>query len=319
MAEALPAFVQRRRADWSALEALLDRQRAGTLRLADVAALDRLYRKVSADLALAQTFYAGTDAQRFLNQLTGRAYGAIYQRRGASLASAGRFFRAEFPRVVRDTLPYTGLAAALLLLGIVLGATTVAIEPDGARLLLPDELREWIDRKELWTDAALSAHAPSEMATAIFTNNLRVCFGAFALGITAGIGTVLLLLLNGLHLGAVVAACAQQGLLEGILSFMAAHGPVELSVICLTGGAGLILGHALIEPGERPRGEVLRERASLSVQLVLGCAPFLVAIGVVEGFVSPGTFFPWPVKVALGAATGAAFWTYLMRAGAPKG
>jgi hypothetical protein len=49
---------------------------------------------------------------------------------------------------------------------------------------------------------------------------------------------------------------------------------------------------------------------------VLGCAPFLVAIGIVEGFVSPGAFFPWPLKVALGGLSGWAFWRYLLRSGA---
>ena len=72
------------------------------------------------------------------------------------------------------------------------------------------------------------------------------------------------------------------------------------------------------EPGERPRSVVLRERATKAVQLVLGCSPFLVAIGIVEGFVSPGAFFPWPLKLLLGMATGFAFWRYLLRGGLPR-
>jgi uncharacterized membrane protein SpoIIM required for sporulation len=315
MAEPLPAFVLRRRPDWTELEVLLARHRDGALRLADLSALDRLYRRAAADLALAQTFYSGTDAHRFLNHLTARAYASIYRRRDDRRAALARFYRVVFPRTVRETLPYTALAAALLLLGALLGATTVAFEPDGARLLLPDTLREVIERRELWTDSALSSHAPSEMATAVFTNNLRVSFLAFALGVTAGIGTVLLMLVNGLHLGAVVAACAQAGLAPGILDFMAAHGPVELSIISLTGGAGLVLGHAMFADDERPRREILSDRAQVAVRLVLGCAPFLTGIGLIEGFISPGPLFPWPLKAALGAGLGVAFWAYLLRSG----
>jgi uncharacterized membrane protein SpoIIM required for sporulation len=215
--------------------------------------------------------------------------------------------------VARETLPFTKAAAALMALGAVLGATTVALSPGGADALLDPMLMDHIRRRELWTDLILERLHPAEVATAIFTNNLRVSFSAFAAGITGGIGTVGLLLFTGVHVGAILAACAQHEVAGTMLAFMAAHGPVELSIIAMTGGAGLLVGHGLIAPGERSRGEVLRARGRKAIQLVLGCAPFLVGIGIVEGFVSPGSFFPWPLKLLLGVTTGWAFWRYLLR------
>jgi len=314
MAEALSTFVARRQPEWVSLESLLDRQRAGTLGLAELTLLERQYRRVSADLGQAQAFYAGTDVLRFLNQLCGRAYGAIYRSRPNRLASVSQFFRHGFPAVVQSQLTYTLVAAGLLVLGIVVGFTTVLLEPSGAKLLLSDDLRGFIDRGELWTDSALSALHPSTLAVMIFTNNLRVTFAAFSLGITAGIGTVITIIFNGLHVGAIIAACFQHDLGANILTFMAAHGPVELSIICITSGAGLMIGHAMIDPGERPRSEALRESARKAVQQVVGCSPFLVAIGIVEGFISPGDFFGWPIKLALGALSFIAFWRYLLKA-----
>ena len=309
---ALSTFVTERKDGWFELEALLTRLRARRLQYAEITRVDRLYRQASADLARAGRLFAGTDVQRFLNQLCGRAYAGIYRARGSRLGGLKHFFAAEFPRAVQATLPYTLGAAGLIGLGVVLGATTVALAPQGAEMLIDPELRELIERRELWTDTALDFHTPSEMAALIFTNNLKVSFGAFAFGITAGLGTVLLALYNGIHLGALLAACAQHELLGGILTFMAAHAPVELSIISLTAGAGLVIGHALIEPGERSRASWLKERAQLAVRLVLGCAPFLLAIGIVEGFVSPGSFFPWPLKVVMGALSFAAFWRYVL-------
>jgi uncharacterized membrane protein SpoIIM required for sporulation len=90
---------------------------------------------------------------------------------------------------------------------------------------------------------------------------------------------------------------------------------VELSIIVIAGGAGLMVGQALIDPGELPRGQALELRGREAVKLVLGCAPFLALIAVVEGFVSPGDFFPSWVKALLGLALGAFFWLYLLRAG----
>jgi len=313
MAESLSDFVRRRRPDWARLEQLLGRLRARHLCLDELTALDQLYRRAAADLAHAQRAFPGTDVSRFLNQLCGKAYAAIYRAPPVSLASVRRFFADTFPAAVQATLGYTQLAAGLLLLGVVLGATTVAVDASAAQRLVGSELLEFMQRKELWTDAALTTHTPAEMATSIFLNNLRVTFSAFAAGVTLGVGTVLLVVFNGLFLGATVTACFQHGLGAGILDFIAAHGPVELSIISITAGGGLVIGHALIDPGERPRSVHVRERARLAVQLVLGCAPFLVGVGVVEGFVSPGTFFPWPLKAAVGLASGLGFWRYLLR------
>jgi len=312
------AFVTARLADWRQLEHLLDGLRSRSVTLAELSSVDRLYRRASADLAHAQTWFGGTDVHRYLNQLCGQAYGAIYQRAGAGLGGLWAFYRQGFPAVARETLGYTRLAGALLVLGSVLGATTVWLSPGGADLILDPMLLDHIRRRELWTDQLLEQLHPAEAAIAIFTNNLRVSFLAFAAGITAATGTVLLMVFNGLHIGAILAACAQHEVAGSMLSFMSAHGPVELSIIAMTGGAGLMIGHALIEPGERARGVVLRERATKAVQLVLGCSPFLVGIGVVEGFVSPGAFFPWPLKLLLGVGTGFAFWRYLLRAGLPR-
>ena len=72
---------------------------------------------------------------------------------------------------------------------------------------------------------------------------------------------------------------------------------------------------ALIDPGELPRGQALSLRGREAVKLVLGCAPFLALIGVVEGYVSPGSLFPTWVKAGLGLSLGALFWGYLLRAG----
>ncbi len=309
---ALGDFVRRHRDDWRELERLLALTRTKGLTFDDVERLDRLYRRASASLAQARTRFPGTDVTRFLNQLGAQAYAAIYRAPVRSVDALKTFFVTTFPRVVQQTLPYTLVSVGCLLLGVLVGGVTVALEPSGAVALIDPGLRDFIDRRELWTDAILSVRTPSELATEIFTNNLRVTFTAFALGVTAGVGTLAVVGFNGLQFGALVADCARHGLGPNILTFVSAHGPVELSIICLSGGAGLVIGHALVAPGEKPRGAWVRERATLAVQVVLGCAPFLVAIGLVEGFVSPGALVPWPVKALFGALSFAAFWRYLL-------
>lgn len=306
-------FVARHQPQWDALDALLTKLGRGQLTLAEIDALDRLYRQASADLAQAQSFYAGTDVHRFLNQLCARAYGAIYRSRTDRPAAIRAFFLRDFPAAVRTELRYVWAAVALMGLGVVAGALTVAIAPQGVALFIPPDLKAIVESGRLWTDTLDGASSP--IAVSILTNNLQVTFTAFALGISWGIGTVWVLVMNGVSLGALMTFTFQHGLGWRLVEFISAHGPVELSIISLTGGAGLMIGHALIEPGERTRSEAMQDRAGKAVRIVLGCAPFLAAIGVVEGFVSPGLLFPAWAKAALGLSLGTAFWTYLLRAG----
>jgi len=315
MALALPAFVAKRRADWDSLQALLGRQRAGTLRLEELRTLDTLYRRAAADLAHAQTFYPGTDAHRFLNQLCGQAYAAIYQPPRERWPAVKAFFRRDFPATLRRELPFVGASAAVFLLGILLGALVVLWEPRGAELLVPAGVRQYVAQGRMWTDDILSVAPPNTVASGIATNNLTVTILTFALGIVGGLGTLFLLVNNGVHIGAIGALCIREGMTRGFLDFVAAHGPVELSIIVIAGGAGLMVGQALIDPGELPRGQALALRGREAVKLVIGCAPFLALIGVVEGYVSPGDMFPTAAKAGLGLSLGVLFWAYLLRAG----
>src|SRR2546423_15568150 len=94
------------------------------------------------------------------------------------------------------------------------------------------------------------------IASRIITNNVQVAFFAFAFGITAGIGTLLLLTLNGLFFGAVLGLFANYGLAGWLLTFVAGHGVLELTAIFIAGGAGLLVARGLIVPGDltRPDG-----------------------------------------------------------------
>ena len=315
MAESLPSFVERRRPSWTRLDELVSAFGKGPLPLSAIDELDGLYRLAAADLAKAQAFYPGSDVQRFLTALCGRAYATIYRPARHRWQAVQTFYRVEFPQALRANLRYVGVAAGLMALGALLGALTLWLEPATAERWVPGHLQKFVSEGRLWTDPLLDYSAPSELATQIMLNNLRVMFMAFAFGVTFGLGTVTVLVLNGFSLGAIATHCANNGLGLPLFTFIAAHGWVELSVIAMAGGAGLMIGHALVEPGEQPRSERLGQVGTEAVRLLLGAAPFMALIGIVEGFISPGPMFPLWVKAPLGWALGAARWTYLLRAG----
>ncbi len=123
-----------------------------------------------------------------------------------------------------------------------------------------------------------------------------------------------MLVYNGIHLGAIFGIVTHYGLGLRLLEFVSGHGVIELSVICLAGGAGLMLADAIARPGMLTRGEALRLASERSVRLLLGGASLLVVAGLIEGFISPSALPDW-VKYATGILTGVLLYGYWLLAG----
>jgi len=142
-----------------------------------------------------------------------------------------------------------------------------------------------IKRGEMWTD--IPAQVRSIASSFIMTNNIQVAFLAFAGGVLFGLLSGYVLLFNGLTLGVIGALCQRYGLALPFWSFVLPHGVIELSVIFIAGGSGLMLGHALLSPGLLRRRDALAQAAQKAVRLIIGSVPLLVIAGTIEGFISP--------------------------------
>ena len=147
-------------------------------------------------------------------------------------------------------------------------------------------------------------------ASSIIANNVMVTYGVFVLGITAGVGTILLLLFNGVAIGGFAGLYASTGAGAQLLSFVAPHGVLELSAIAIAGGAGLHLALAILVPGRLTRREALVARGRRAIALIAGASLMLVVAGTIEGLISPRS---WPLewKLAVSAATAVLFILYL--------
>ena len=154
------------------------------------------------------------------------------------------------------------------------------------------------------------------MSSMIMQNNIRVAAVAFATGILAGIGTFLMLFYNGLMLGVVGALIAAHGgeVQMGFWSFVAPHGVIELTAIFIAGGAGLMLGWAVLNPGEYSRRDAVKLAGREATKLMIGVAAMLVVAGVIEGFFSP-SMTPDRVKLIVAAMIGTSEYYYLFMSG----
>src|ERR1700745_2837964 len=109
---------------------------------------------------------------------------------------------------------------------------------------------------------------------------------------TLGLGTLYVLAFNGASFGAIIALTYRAGFGNDLLTFVAGHGVIELSCIFIAGGAGLLIGTALLMPGDMTRGDALKSRGMEAVRLIVGCIPLLVVAGIIEGFISPAPINP---------------------------
>lgn len=280
--------------------------------MAEILQLGELYRAATSDLAIARRDFPHDRVTLYLNGLVARAHPLVYQERGIGLARIGRFVRYGFPAAYRDALPYTALAFAIFLLSALIAAALVTWRSSLADVLLPGQapqLRQVMSQHHLWMQSATSNN--SVAANFIMLNNIKVAIVAFAGGMLAGALTLLVMVQNGISIGAVAALVAQYHLSEGLWSFVAPHGVIELSVIFMAGGAGMMIGDAILRPGLQRRQDAIVQAAQHALKVLLGGAALLVVAGTIEGFFSPSNA-PDALKYAVGAITGVLLYSYLL-------
>ena len=303
------ALVREQRQEWARYgELLRESRRGGLARLpeTELRTFGRLYRGMTADLARARTYGAPASVLRRLERWAGAGHNLLYRVTGESIVSVRRWMTSGFPKAVR-TYHRPILLAVLLLFGPMgISYGLVRSNPVLARYMTSSAMLERAESTPAGDIDAEYVDIPGTLmplaSTSLITNNVQVALLAFAGGVLAGSLTVLLLVFNGVHLGTVLGLYANEGLLGVILAFVFPHGFMELTAICLAGGAGLWLGSAVLAPGRRTRRAALQARGREALSLLAGVVGLLVIAGVVEGFYSPSGL-PASAKFAFGGAT----------------
>ncbi|MCB1187492.1 stage II sporulation protein M [bacterium] len=296
-----------RSADWERLRLILDRiQSSGLQSLSEeqLSALPALYRKTLSDLSL---FRTRGDNPMLVEQLSGlcnRAHGVIYGRKlGERRLGLLEYVLEEIPRAVRRCHRLVLASAAVMTVCAFLGWIHCQVDADMARAVLGPEminqyqtsLRAAHEDADLGLAAQIPKDQRSGMWVMITSNNIRVGFNSFLLGIIGGVPALIMMAFNGYMLGAIAFLyfTTPPGLDVNLplyfIAGVAAHGAIELPAICLAGAAGMKIGFAWVFPGLRPRGEAMREAVGDAGKLVLATTLTLVVAGIIEAFVTPLT------------------------------
>ncbi|MGH7718962.1 MAG: stage II sporulation protein M [Gemmatimonadaceae bacterium] len=316
------AIVAQGAARWSAFaRELAEAQRHGLKGMTEqrLSEFVAQYRELSTDLARLKTAGRGrdSDALFYVSRLVGAGHNLLYRQRPLAWKTLGRFLWVTIPGEIRRSAAVIMLAAGSLFLPMILTCGAVSRNADLGQELLPPEM---LDRAEEGVARAREGKGYIDirdeerpvMASAIATNNIQVTYAAFASGITAGIGTLLLLVFNGVGIGAAVGLYASKGIAPLILEFVVAHGVLELTAICIAGGGGLLIGSAILLPGALTRRAALVVRGRRALTLIAGSTLLLVPAGLIEGLISPREDVPAAWKIAVAAASALAIAGYVM-------
>ena len=313
-----------RRGAWERLDDLVKRAQNGLNALSDdeIQELGALYRRTSADLARAQTRYATTTAGRelvrSLNDLVLRAHAQVYSAPAPEVSNALDFVLYGFPATFRRHWRAILLAAVFMFGPALIAYATVVFDSQYTTLFVPEHVVKEVQeraKKKLVTGWGGNTNFEGvvkspEISSYIMVNNIKVTLNSVVLGLTAGIGTFIVLVYNGMLIGALAGVATNENVDLLFWAVILPHGILELTAICIAGGAGLLLARAIYAPGDLPRRDALKIVGGEAARLMMGVAMMLVIAGLIEGFITPQPISPL-LKITFALMTGIAMILYL--------
>lgn len=307
-------FVREREAGWRELESLLaglDRKGWRAQTPAQLDRLSTLYVMASADLAIAALRFPHGRTHQYLNSLVARAHARLYSASTTTWQQVWQFFSRGLPATFWRNRRFVALAFAIFLAGACWGYALMMWQPAYGLSLLPEPLQDVMQNE--WTGPppadGSGAGGSFLFSSVIMLNNIRVSVLALGLGLTFGLGTAYVLLMNGALLGALAAAMPPDWRVH-LWSLLLPHGVPELLAIFIAGGAGFQLGWSMLRPGDERRLESVSRHGREAMRLFALVVPMLIGAGLIEGLLTPAPL-PYAVKFGFAAAAAVLLALYL--------
>ena len=256
--------------------------------------LKNLYLQVTDDLSYARTFYPNRSVRVYLNSLSKKVYNKIHQFKKSNSNRLLSFWTEELPLLVYESRRAFRLSFFVFVGSMLIGAFSSAMDPEFVRTILGDSYVEMTlgniadgDPMRVYKDSKEMG-----MSVGITLNNLMVAFFTFLLGIAYIIGSIGILISNGVMVGSFQYFFYEQGfLLESFLTIWM-HGTLEISAIIIAGAAGITMGRGLVFPGTFSRAKAFQVSAKRGLKIMIGITPIFIVAGFIEGYLTRHTDMP---------------------------
>ncbi|HEY6451625.1 MAG TPA: stage II sporulation protein M [Steroidobacteraceae bacterium] len=276
------------------------RSRPAALSVAQAQRYVEQYRALAGDLATARRLLPHSATTTALESLYALAHASIDRSSRPTRSAWRALFARRIPAAMAALRPTLMWIALLFVLSALAGLWLITRYPDLIGLVASRAMIDKVEHGQLWTEGMFNIAPSPVLSVQILSNNIAVSVFAFCAGIFFGLGAFYIISLNGLMLGALFAFTHQHGLDGELLKFVLAHGPVEISVMCIAAAAGTALGESLIRPDAPTRREAFQHAAHNLGPVLIACALLLIVCGFIEGFISPNPRIALPVRAAIG-------------------
>lgn len=305
------AFVKQNKDKWLEFESVLSNKTN-----IDPDLLSDIYIEITDHLSYATTFYTNSNTERYLNQIASKAHQQIYKTKKESKNRLISFYKTEFPLMFRKHHRELLIAFLTFAFFVFVGVYSTAVDDDFVRTfgLSDGYVNMTLDNIEKGDPMAVyKEQGEFHMFLGITLNNIKVALMAFGYGILFGVGSLYIMMRNGIMLGSFQYFFYDQGLLWESARTIWIHGTIEISVIIIAGCAGLVLGNGILFTGTYTRLEAFKRGVKNGLKILLSTIPFFIIAGFLEGFVTRHTEMPdWLAILIIGGSLALILFYYVI-------
>ncbi|NUO02979.1 MAG: stage II sporulation protein M [Saprospiraceae bacterium] len=281
-------FIEQNKAKWREFEGVLDTSQG------DPDQLNDLFIQVTDDLSYSRSFYPNRSVRVYLNGLGQRIFGAIYKVRRSPWRQLANFWLDELPQLIHESKQAFRLSFFVFVVSMLIGGLSCAMDENFASIILGDEyVMDTLDSIRAGDPMAVyKAKGEFSMSFVITLNNLYVTLLIFVLGAFFSVGSISVLIYNGIMVGAFQYFFIKEGyFLDSFLTIWT-HGSIEVSCIVIAGAAGITMGQGLVFPGSYSRMQSFQRTARRGIKILMSIAPLIILAGFIEGFLTRLTETP---------------------------
>jgi uncharacterized membrane protein SpoIIM required for sporulation len=281
-------FIQQNKQKWEEFEAALEGQFHNPDRLSEQ------FIQITDDLSYARTFYPNRSVRVYLNGLAQRIFITIYKSRRTPLKRLGQFWLEELPQLVYEARQEFLLSFLVFWGAFGIGVLSCMGDPEFVTVIMGERYVE-MTIENIESGDPMAVYKQREqlgMSLGITANNLFVAFLTFVMGVFFAVGSIAILLRNGIMVGAFQYFFIERGLFWESFLTIWIHGTLEISAIIIAGAAGITLGKGWVFPGTYTRAQSFQRSARRGVKIMVGIAPIIILAGFIEGYLTRHTETP---------------------------
>ena len=280
-------FIHQNKKKWEQFEETLQNE-------SDPEKLKDVFIQVTDDLSYARTYYPNRSVRVYLNNLSQQAFFRVYQNQQSRSSRFIQFWREELPLLVFDSRKAFRLSFGIFLLSFIIGTLSCAMDAEFARIIMGDSYIEMTIKNIESGDpmAVYKQKGAFSMAIGITANNLFVALLTFITGVFFTIGSIGILIQNGVMVGAFQYFFIEKGLFQESFLTIWTHGTLEISAIVIAGAAGITMGRGIVFPGTLSRLKSFQISARRGVKILIGISPIIIMAGIIESYLTRQTDTP---------------------------